>query len=105
MDERVAVCQDLLNMINGDKNFLEKVVTGEESWCFAYNPETKHHSSKWDGEHSPQPKKLCFHKSKVKTRLIVFFDSQGIVHKSSCKKIALLMQNIIKVLDHLISCI
>jgi len=26
MDKRVAACQDLLNMINGDKNFLDKVI-------------------------------------------------------------------------------
>jgi hypothetical protein len=47
MDERVAACQDLLNMINGDKNFLDKVITGDESWCFAYDPETKSQSSEW----------------------------------------------------------
>ena len=34
MDERVAARQDLLNMINGDKNFLDKVITGDESWFF-----------------------------------------------------------------------
>ena len=76
-DERAAACQDLLNMINGDKNFMDKVITGDESWCFAYDPETKPQSSR-------------FQKSKVKTMLIVFFDSQG-------KRFALLMQNIIKV--------
>ena len=54
MDERVAACQDLLNMINGDKNFVVKVITGDESWCFMYNPETKHQSSEWVGEHSPR---------------------------------------------------
>jgi len=31
MDERVAACQDLLNVINGDKNFLDEVITGDES--------------------------------------------------------------------------
>jgi len=30
MDERVAAGQDLLNVINGDKNFLDKVITGDE---------------------------------------------------------------------------
>jgi len=45
MDERIAACQDLLNMINGDKNFLDKVITGDESWCFANDPETKRQSS------------------------------------------------------------
>jgi len=84
-------------MINGDKNFLDKVITSDKSWYFAYDPEIKHQSSKWVGEHSPWQKKLRFQKSKVKTMLIEFFDSQGIVHKEFCKKVALLMQNIIKV--------
>jgi len=53
MDERVAACQDLLNMINGDKNFLDKVITGVESWSFAYDPETKCQSSELVGKHSP----------------------------------------------------
>ena len=50
---RVAACQDMLNMTNGDKNFLDKVITGDESWCFAYDPETQRQSSEWVGEHSP----------------------------------------------------
>jgi hypothetical protein len=52
LDERVASCQVLLNVINGDKNFLDKIVTGDESWCFAYDHETKRQSSEWVGEHS-----------------------------------------------------
>jgi hypothetical protein len=48
---------------------------------FGYHPETKRQSSEWVGEHSPRPKKLRFQKSGVKTMLIVFFDSQGVVHK------------------------
>jgi len=63
MDERVAACQNVLNIINVDKNFLDKFLTGDESWCFAYDPETKRQSSEWVGEHSPRPKKLRFQKS------------------------------------------
>ena len=80
MNEQVAACQDLLNMINGDKNILDKVITGDENWCIAYDPETKRQSSERVGEHSPRPKKLRFQKSGVKTMLIVF-DNQGTVHK------------------------
>ena len=38
-------------------------------------------SSEWVGEISPRPKKLQFQRSRIKTLLIIFFDSQGIVHK------------------------
>jgi len=101
IDERVAACQDLLNMINGDKNFLDKVTTGDESWRFAYDPET---SSEWVGEHSPRPKKLRFQKSKVKTMLIEFLDSQGIVHKEFVQEGCTVNAEYYKgVLDRLIS--
>ena len=104
MDERAAVCQDLLNIINGDKNFLDKVITGDESWCFAYDPETKRQSSEWVGEHSPRLKKVRFQKSRVKTMLIVFFDSQGIVHKEYMQEGCTVNAEYYKdVLDHLIS--
>jgi len=63
------------------KNFLNKIITGDETWCFAYDPKTKRKSSEWVGETSPQPKKLKFQRSCIKTMLIIFFNSQGIVHK------------------------
>jgi len=58
-----------------------KMIKGDETWCFAYDPETKRQSSEWVGETSPRPKKLKFQRSRIKTMLIIFFDSQGIVHK------------------------
>jgi len=54
---------------------------GDETWCFAYDPETKRQSSEWVGETSPLPKKQKFQRSHIKTMLINFFGSQGIVHK------------------------
>jgi hypothetical protein len=44
-------------------------------------PLTKRQSSEWVGETSPWPKKLKFRKSRIKTILIIFLDSQGVVHK------------------------
>jgi hypothetical protein len=68
-------------MADADKKMFNKIITGDETWCFAYDPETKRQSSEWVAEISPQPKKLKFQRSRVKTMLIIFFDSQGIVHK------------------------
>jgi hypothetical protein len=48
---------------------------------FAYGPETKRQISEWFGEISPRPKELKFQRSRIKIMLIIFFDSQGVVHK------------------------
>ncbi len=29
-------------MIKSNSNFLDYIITGDKSWCFAYDPETKH---------------------------------------------------------------
>ena len=64
------------------KIFLTKIITGDETWCFAYDPETKRQSSEWVGQTSPWSKKLKFQRSRIKTMLIIFFsDSEGVVHK------------------------
>ena len=54
---------------------------GDETWCFAYDPETKRQSSEWVGETSRWLKKLKFQRSRIKTMFIIFFDSQDVVHK------------------------
>jgi len=53
----------------------------DNTWCFVYDPETNQQSSEWVDETSPQPKKLKFQRSRIKTMLITFFYSQGVVHK------------------------
>jgi hypothetical protein len=66
-------------MVDADKHFLNKIITGDETWCFAYDPETKRQSSEWVGETSPRLKKLKFQRL---TMLIIFlFDSLWVVHK------------------------
>jgi hypothetical protein len=68
-------------MADADKHFFYKIITGDETRCFAYDPETKRQSSEWIGETYPRPKKLTFQRSRIKTMLINFFGSQGAVHK------------------------
>jgi hypothetical protein len=62
-------------------NFLNKIITGDETWCFAYDPETKRQSSEWVGKTFPRPKKLKFQRYRIKTMLIIFSESQCVVHK------------------------
>ena len=57
-DRRTAACQDFIVTADSDPNFFKKIVTGDEMWCFAYDPTTKHQSAAWVGETPPQLKKL-----------------------------------------------
>lgn len=78
---RRDVCLDLLDRLEREPEFFSRVITGDESWILEYDPETKRQSREWHTANSPRPKKARMSKSKIKSMLICFFDSQGIVHK------------------------
>jgi len=44
---RLEICQDLQRRLKIEPNFLDKVITGDKSWVFDYDPETKRQSSEW----------------------------------------------------------
>ena len=78
-ENRVNICQDLKVTLHNDHDFLKRVITGDESWIYGYDPETKQQSSQWKSPSSPRPKKVRQVRSKVKSMLIVFVDHEGIV--------------------------
>jgi len=57
-EHRVTSCQNIIAMTDADKNIFNKIITGNGTWCFACDPETKRQSSEWVGETSSGPKKL-----------------------------------------------
>jgi histone-lysine N-methyltransferase SETMAR len=63
-----------------EDNFMDHVTTGDETWCYQYDPEAKHQSMEWRSKNSPRPKKARMSKSKIKTMLICFFNIMGIIH-------------------------
>jgi len=72
---RLEICQDLLGRLEIEPHFLDKVITGDESWVFNYDPQTKWQSEEWNTKSSPHPKKAHMSRSRVKTMIVVFFDS------------------------------
>jgi len=55
--QRVNVCTELRQIASDDETFLSRVITGEESWVYGYDPEKKQQSSQWKSPTSPRPKK------------------------------------------------
>jgi len=77
----VNVCTELRQLASNDETFLSRVITGDKSWVYGYDPETKQQSSQWKSPMSPRPKKARQVKSNVKSMIITFFEVKGIVHK------------------------
>ncbi|UYV69540.1 hypothetical protein LAZ67_6003928 [Cordylochernes scorpioides] len=77
---RMDVCKNMVEMTRTDPEWMQKIITGDETWVYQYDPETKRQSSQWIERGEPKPKKARFTKSKVKTLLVTFFDINGLVH-------------------------
>jgi len=45
------------DQLKTDPDFLSKIITGDESWCYGYDPETKQQSNQWKSASSLRPKK------------------------------------------------
>ena len=68
------------------KKSFNKIIMGDETWCFAHDPETKRQSSNWVGEISPRPKKLKFRRSRIKKMLTIFSTLKAQCTKNSYRR-------------------
>lgn len=76
----VEVAEDLLQTTNNDPHFLKQVITGDGSWVYSYDHETKAQSFQWKSPASPRPKRAHQSQSNIKAMLTVFFDHEGLLH-------------------------
>lgn len=65
--------------LNEGEAFLERIVTGDETWCFHHEPETKRSSMQWLPKGAPPPKKFRSQTSNLKVMASVFFDCKGVL--------------------------
>ena len=77
---QVKFCKDMLEKIKDNPDILRQIITGDETWVFQYDPETKRQSMQWKTAESFGPKKAHMSKSKIKVMLIAFFGQKGMVH-------------------------
>jgi len=77
---RVTVSQVLFDRSNADENFLKNAITGDETWVYGYDVETKVQSSQCMGKLSPRPKKTKQQSLKREGEVDSFFYSKDIVH-------------------------
>jgi len=63
-EHRMTVCRDLINRIETEPDIFKHVVTGDETWVFEYDPESKRQSAEWHTSSSPRQKKARKSKSR-----------------------------------------
>ena len=54
---RLQVAQEMINQSENDPDLLNRVITGDKSWVYGYDPETKAQSSQWKSPGSLRQKK------------------------------------------------
>ncbi|UYV84634.1 hypothetical protein LAZ67_X002926 [Cordylochernes scorpioides] len=47
---RLATCEDMFEMTRTDPELKNKIITGDETWVYGYDPETKRQSAEWRGQ-------------------------------------------------------
>ncbi|UYV79087.1 hypothetical protein LAZ67_17001077 [Cordylochernes scorpioides] len=77
---RLATCENMLEMTRTDPEWKDKIITGDETWVYDYDPETKRQYAEWRGQGELRPKKSRIFKSRNKVLLVAFLDNKGIVH-------------------------
>ena len=71
-------------LFNDDPDLLKKVITGNESWLYVFDIETKAQSYEWKRPEEPKSKKARQVRSYVKVNSEkVYFDCNDVVHHDS----------------------
>ncbi|UYV62301.1 hypothetical protein LAZ67_2000064 [Cordylochernes scorpioides] len=47
---RLATCENMLEMTRTDPEWKDKIITGDETWVYGYDPETKRQYADWRGQ-------------------------------------------------------
>ena len=78
--QRVEAAQKFLSFHGTtEEEFLDSIVTGDETWVHYTTPETKEQSKQWKHPSSPRPKKFKQILSAGKIMASVFWDRKGIL--------------------------
>ena len=77
---RLDICKRLVDRCGAEgDHFLERMVTGDETWIHHYDPESKYQSMEWKHTHSPAKKKFKTHPTAGKLMLTVSWESKGLL--------------------------
>lgn len=84
---RRNISRDNLALFEADPDdFMQRILTVDETWAHHYTPESKIQSKQWKHTSSPCPKKARVVPSAGKVMLTVFWDAEGVVFVDHLEK-------------------
>jgi hypothetical protein len=54
-DDHMTICGDLIDSADKDGTFLNRIITGDETWCFLYYPQLKRNWPQAMPQGNPSP--------------------------------------------------
>lgn len=79
-DCRCEASMENLQLMQSNWNlFMQRIVTGDETWIHHYDPDTKQESMQWKHATSPSPRKFKVQPSAGKIMCTVFWDAEGVL--------------------------
>ena len=70
---RKEISEDMPDLAIHDPEFNKAIITGDETWVYGYDPETKFQSSQWKHPESPRQKKSSASSQQCKSDADLFF--------------------------------
>jgi hypothetical protein len=77
----INVCLQLCEKANKDPTFISRTITGDESWIYGYDPQTKQQSLQWKSTQSSRAKSRGRSRVQQRACSLFFSDMNGIVHR------------------------
>ena len=80
LNQRADLSSVILSRIElNESQFFERIVTGDETWIYLYDPESKIQSKEWHPRGSSGPIKFKAERTVSKVMATIFWDSEGVI--------------------------
>jgi hypothetical protein len=79
-DIRVDICQELLNHVSENENFLKRIITGDETWVYGYDVEMKMQSPPMGWKKFTKTERVVAGQVECESHVDGFFDTESVVH-------------------------
>ncbi|KAK3717719.1 hypothetical protein RRG08_065453 [Elysia crispata] len=79
-ESRVNFSRNFLRRFQTEQNdFLGRIITGDETWVYSWDPETKRQSAEWRDFDEPRPEKVRRKQGALKVMHMIFFYMNGVI--------------------------